>query len=85
MMMLDSFSGPAADLKSSQRSSRNLLLALQKHPRVSTWDMESAWLRTLIADLLKRGLIVSKPSEYPWIKYSLTESGENFLKSGEQG
>lgn len=47
-MLIDSFSGAAADLKPAQRTPEFLLAVLAKRPRVSTWDMsELGWLRLI--------------------------------------
>ena len=73
---IDSFSGPASDLKRGHRSSENVLAVLSTQPRVSTWDMgEHDWLRSCIADLRKRGLIVEAAQPYPWHRYELTDAG----------
>jgi hypothetical protein len=57
-IFLDSFSGAAADLKKGQRNEANVLAALAKSPRVSTWDMEAARLRSCLKRLTLDGLIV---------------------------
>lgn len=74
-VFLDSFSGALADLPPKKRNLTNALIVLSKHPNVSTWDMDKLWLRKLISDLITIGLIQSEPVGYPWLKYSLTESG----------
>jgi hypothetical protein len=80
--MLDSFSGPASDLKPKQRTMGNLLAVLAKHPRVSTWDMDDAggWLWRIIAYAEKRGLLKRADDEpFPWLRYELTEAGRAFV------
>jgi hypothetical protein len=69
----DSFSGAAADLKGRHRTSENVLSALARDPRISTWDLcEHQWLRRCIDDLKHRGLIVSVDDEpYPWCRYRI--------------
>lgn len=72
MIFLDSFSGDIADLKKGQRTVENALAILGVHPRVSTWDMsEHKWLRDLIGDMKKRGLIVEQKAAYPWHSYAV--------------
>ena len=72
MIFLDSFSGDLADLKNGQRTAENALAILAVHPRVSTWDMsEHKWLRDLIGDMKKRGLIVEQKAAYPWHSYAV--------------
>ena len=70
-IMLDSFSGAAADLKGSQRTADNVLAALVRSPRLSCWDMsEHDWLRIAIAKLIKEGRITEDKTEpYPWLRY----------------
>lgn len=77
-IFIDSFSGPAADLRGKARTSENVLAALKKHPRVSTWDMsEHAWLRRCIADLQRQGLITEDSTEpFPWHHYVVSASAE---------
>lgn len=87
MILMDSFSGAAADLKPRQRTSENVLSVLATRPRVSTWDMsEHCWLRTIIADLKKRNLIEEMAEPYPWHRYALTDAGraiERIVRGGD--
>ena len=78
MTFLDSFSGAIADLPKQRRTQQEALRVLSKHPRVSTWDMsECAWVRNLVGDLLRAGLIVEDKSEpYPWHRYKITAQGQ---------
>lgn len=80
-VFIDSFSGALADLKKGQRTEGNALAAMHKHPRVSTWDMsEYAWVRNLIGDLKRKGLIEERGDEpYPWHRYALTNTGRATL------
>jgi hypothetical protein len=73
-VILDSFSGPASELRGSARTSDNVLAVLSRNPRVSCWDMsEHAWLRSCISDLVKRGAIAEDKSEpYPFHKFTPT-------------
>jgi len=72
-VFLDSFSGAAAELKGKNRTSKNVLSVLAKHPRVSTFDMSDlGWLRDIIESLLQRGLIVEVTEPYPWHRYKVT-------------
>lgn len=84
-MHIDSFSGAAAELKRGHRNSEDVLAALAKNPRISTWDMsELPWLRSAIDDLKRRGLIIAEREEpYPWNKYSLTDDGMAMLTSND--
>lgn len=70
----DSFSGPAAQLPPSHRTPAGVLSALQRNPRVSTWDMsETPWLRGCIDALKSSGQIVEDKDEpYPWHLYYIT-------------
>lgn len=71
---MDSFSGAAADLKGQQRTCSNVLAALNRNPRVSTFDMsEHGWLRSCIAELQRLGFIAEDKREpYPWHKFTPT-------------
>ncbi len=81
-----SFSTDIADLKRGKRTDENMLAALSKNPRVSTFDMsEHQWLWKGLADMEKRGLIVSQEEPYPWHKYKLTDAGQALLRPNEQG
>lgn len=76
-VFVDSFSGPAADLKKSHRTPDNVLAALRKNPRVSTWDMsEHPWLQSCIAILEKQGAIKAAPEPYPWHRWTVLEEAE---------
>lgn len=71
-IFIDSFSGPASDLKASHRTPAKVLECLKKNPRVSTWDMsEHPWLQGCIAGLEKQGLIKSVPEPYPWHRWEI--------------
>lgn len=76
VIYIDSFSGAASDLKRGQRTPENVLTALRRDPRISTWDMcEHPWLRDCISELKSRKLIVEDKSEpYPWLRFSVVAS-----------
>lgn len=78
MICLDSFSGPASDLKGDQRTPDAVLRVLRTKPRVSCFDMsEHGWLRSCIDVLVRRGAIRSDPNEpYPWVRYIITAQEE---------
>jgi DNA-binding HxlR family transcriptional regulator len=79
-MHIDYFSGAASELKRGHRGADDVLSVLANSPRVSTWDMsELSWLRTAIADLEQRGLIVAKDEPYPWHRYALTDAGRTLM------
>lgn len=79
-MHIDTFSGAAADLKPRHRTGEDILAALSRDPRVSTWDMgEHLWLRNGIGNLVRNGLIVKLEEPYPWLRYALTDSGRALL------
>lgn len=79
-IFLDSFSGALCDLKTTQRTEANAVAVLAKSPRVSTWDMETKWVRSLLNDLTRSGLIVEVMSEpYPWHRYALTNKARALL------
>jgi hypothetical protein len=73
--LIDSFSGPASDLHGRNRTADNVLAALRKHPRVSTWDMsEHVWLRNAIGELERAGRVVEDKKEpYPWHRFNITK------------
>lgn len=66
-----SFTSPAADLKSRDRTPENLLNALRANPRVSCFDMsEKKWLRDMIGAEVRKGTLTDDRKEpYPWIRY----------------
>jgi hypothetical protein len=73
---LDSFSGAAAELRPGHRSPFDVLEALKRDPRVSTFDMsETPWLRGAIDALKANGAIESVPEPYPWLRYKIKEQG----------
>lgn len=74
-VFIDSFSGPAADLKGSRRTPDNVLTALKKNPRLSTWDM-SPWLQGCISILEKEGAIKDVPEPYPWHRWEILEEAK---------
>ena len=77
---LDSFSGDASELPRGKRSPENLLRTLARDPLVSVWDMEAAWLRNLIFDAIKAGLLESDFTQpYPWCRYVLTDAGRALI------
>ena len=74
-IFLDSFSGAASDLRKGERAEENVLAALRRDPRISTWDFgEHAWLCSLIADLKRGGAIVEVPEPYPWHRFKVIEA-----------
>lgn len=75
MIFLDTFSGAAAELKRGQRSPENVLDALRRDPRISTWDMsEHPWLCRCIDDLKRTGSITEDKNEpYPWHRFIIKE------------
>lgn len=74
-VFVDSFSGPASELKGRNRTAENVLSALRRSPRVSTWDMsEHAWLRNAISELERSGRVSEdKKESYPWHRFNVTE------------
>lgn len=83
MMIIDSFSGSASELKKGSRTPEHILAALAKDPKVSTWDMsENAWLWTGILNLKGRRLIVELDEPYPWHRYKLTDEGKALVPNG---
>lgn len=73
--VLDSFSGPAAQLPPNKRTPAGVLAALRINPRISTWDMsETPWLRGCIDALKADGRIEEDKDEpYPWHLYLVTK------------
>lgn len=78
-VLLDSFSGSAAMLPRGRRTNRDILIALQRSPKVSCFDMsELKLLRDGIQDLIYCGKVVCRNDkcEYPWCMYEpLAEHG----------
>lgn len=75
-IFMDSFSGAAASLPKGKRELTDILRTLQRHPRVSTFDMsECGWLWRGISDLKKHGLVRELDEPYPWHRYALTDAG----------
>lgn len=75
-LKIDSFSGPASDLKGKNRAPENVLEALRKKPLLSCFDMsEHVWLQNCIATLERAGKIKADTTSvgYPWIKYKVLE------------
>lgn len=74
-VIVDSFSGPASHLKGHNRTAENVLSALRRNPRVSTWNMsEHAWLRSAINELELTGRITEDKKEpYPWHRFNVKE------------
>lgn len=72
--MIDSFSGRVADLKRQHRTTERVLECLREHPRVSVFDMDTAWLRMILMQLVRQGRIEDDKKEpYPWIRYKVIE------------
>lgn len=76
---LDSLSGAIAHLPKSKRTVTDALLILSKNGKVSAWDMETLWIRSLIQDLEREKLIEVKESWFPWYVYKLTDLGYKIL------
>lgn len=76
-----SFTSPIADLPRGKRTEADMLAALDRNPRVSTFDMsEFPWLWRGIDSLKARGLITEDKGEaYPWHRYTLTDAGKAAL------
>ena len=83
--VIDSFSGPVANLPCGRRSRNDVLAALAKDGRVSTFDMsEYPWLRGAIGALESLGCIESAKRElYPWHRYVLTDTGRAALAASQ--
>lgn len=72
--MIDSFSGAVADLTPGDRTPEKVIACLHKNPRVSVWDMDTDWLRSILWMLVRQGKIVDDGKEpYPWIRYKVIE------------
>jgi hypothetical protein len=84
VIFLDSFSGDLSDLKPKQRTVANALLVLRDSPRVSTWDMDKQWLRSMIRDLEGRKFIIPKAEGYPWLRWEISDAGMQFLRSNKE-
>lgn len=77
-VVIDSFSGAAADLSPGNHTPADVLEALRTCPQVSSWDMgEHAWLRNCIDILKREGKITEVRSEpYPWHRYEVCAKQE---------
>lgn len=74
VVFLDSFTGSAAHLPRGKRTPENVLGALKRDPRISTWDMDQTWLRQCLARLEATGKIKQDQSEsYPWLRFIIKE------------
>ncbi len=79
-VILCSFSGVIAGLRRGRRTPLAALQVLEKHPRVSTFDLgEMPWLNRLLGDLLHQVLIVQVDEPYPWHRYEITTAGRQML------
>lgn len=74
-----SFLSHAADLKGAQRTAENVLAALRRDQKISTWDMSEnyKWLPALVRELEAAGRIVEVTSEFPWHRYEIKEDKAN--------
>lgn len=85
-IFLDSFSGAAAALPRGRRRVIDIMAALRHNPRVSCFDMsETRWLRDLIGEAVKDGLLERINDDYPWINYVVTKAGERLLAEAARG
>lgn len=66
-----SFSGAASDIKPKDRNLETLVSVLKKSPKLSVWDMDKKWLRDMIHEAIKQGLVTETESEYPWYKFEV--------------
>lgn len=79
-IMLDSFSGSLGELPKGQRTVENAVRVLAADPRVSCFERGTAWLESLIRDVLRQGLAVECHAEpYPWCRFNLTDAGRQML------
>lgn len=81
---IDSFSGSIMELDKKDRTDLNGLSALQRDPKISTWDMTEKWkdgqeVWEFVSELIQRELITEMKSHYPWHKYKLTTKGQEFI------
>jgi hypothetical protein len=69
-IFIDSFSGNAAQIKKKDRTVEALVAVLKENPRISTWDLsENPWLRSIVSDAKKQGLISEVDEPYPWHRF----------------
>lgn len=79
-IMLDSFSGSLGEIPKGQRTVENAVRVLAADPRVSCFERGTAWLESLIRDVLRQGLAVECHAEpYPWCRFNLTDAGRQML------
>lgn len=65
------------------RTWEHALVAFEKCPKVSVWDMgEFSWVRSLVDELQRRNYIAEdkEKSLYPWLVFQITDSGKEALK-----
>lgn len=80
LVLMDSFSGAMAELPRGRRTLMHALAALERDPRVSTFERGAVWLESLIRELLTQGLAIEDKAEpYPWHRFTLTNSGRQML------
>jgi hypothetical protein len=74
-VFIDSFSGAVVDLPKADRTDENILAALSRDPKVSTWDMDQhhRWLQPAISRLVKAGRLRTVDAAYPWLKYEVVQ------------
>ena len=83
-IILDSFSGKAADIPKKLRSDLTVLTALKSDGRVSVWDMDEEGLYSWIDSLERKEFITSIPEGYPWLRYEITDKGKEYLEQNAQ-
>jgi len=84
-VILCSFSGSLGELPKGKRTVQNALQVLAADPRVSTFERGTAWLESLLAELLGLGLVTEDHAEpYPWHRFNLTDEGRAVLAHKEQ-
>ena len=84
-VIICSFASNVEDLTPRQQMMpRQVLAALAKDPRISTWAMGEHHLWVSVKALEEKGWIKSIPAEYPWHKYEITPEGQKQLKAMQE-
>lgn len=78
-IFLDSFCGAIGELKRGHRTVLDGLRALDRDPRVSTFERGATWLERLLHDLKSGGYVEEVPEPYPWHRYAITDKGRALL------
>lgn len=82
-ILLDSFSGGAADLPRKKMGDKLVVLgAIRRDPKLSCFDRsEYPALERSVKALKEAGFIAEVPAAYPWFYFRLTDAGVAALEA----